>query len=208
VKSYMQMILRGVSYLHDTQWLLHRDLKPSNVLIADDGVVKLADFGFARNFGSPNASLTPLVVTRWYRCPELLFNATQYTGAIDIWSVGCIFAELMLRTPLFPAETDIEQLRLIFRLRGTPTEETWPGHTSLPTYIPFKPSQPKEMKQIFVAAGADALDLLDRCLALDPAKRCTAQEALDHDYFSALPVPTHPQELPRPERVSYFYLSS
>jgi cyclin-dependent kinase 7 len=198
------MVFRGLVYLHDEQWLLHRDLKPSNVLISSAGVVKLADFGFARNFGSPNVRMTPEVVTRWYRCPELLYSATQYTGAVDIWSAGCIFAELMLRAPLFPAESDMEQLQRIFAVRGTPSEESWPGVSALDAYVPFEPATGVPLAHIFRAASAEALNLLELCLALPPAGRCTAAEALRHAYFSSGVAPTPPNDLPRPERVRCF----
>lgn len=105
--------------------LINEDLKPSNLLLAQNGVLKLADFGLARTFGD-FVPMTPTVVTRWYRAPELLFGAQYYGGGVDIWAVGCIFAELMLRVPYFSSESDLEQLRIIFQARGTPTEYDWP----------------------------------------------------------------------------------
>jgi cyclin-dependent kinase 7 len=95
IKSYMQMLLRGVAHIH-SHWILHRDLKPENLLIGENGAIKLADFGLARIYGSPNRNMTSEVCTIWYRPPELLFGAREYSGAVDIWGVGCIFAELML----------------------------------------------------------------------------------------------------------------
>lgn len=105
------------------------------MLLGKDGVLKIADFGLARMFGDPTVTMTSQVVTRWYRSPELLLGAKNYGGAVDIWSCGCIFAELMLRTPYFAAETDIGQLNVILRARGTPTEKDWPGMKSLPDYF-------------------------------------------------------------------------
>ena len=103
-----------------------RDLKPNNLLIASDGQLKLADFGLARDFADPGHKMTCQVITRWYRPPELLFGCRYYGASVDMWSIGCIFAELMLRTPYLPGESDMDQLRTIFRALGTPTEEEWP----------------------------------------------------------------------------------
>jgi len=196
IKSYMKMLLQGVEALHNA-WVLHRDLKPNNLLIGSDGVLKLADFGFARMFGSPNPRYTHQIVTRWYRAPELLFGAKSYGTAIDIWAVGCIFAELMLRTPYFAGDSDIDQLSKIFAALGTPTEEIWPGMTSLPDYIPYNYCPPTPFKQLFTAATDDAIDLLSAMLRYSPSSRLTATEALKHPYFINYPPPTIPSELPR-----------
>ena len=136
IKSYMAMTLQAVAYCHEC-WVLHRDLKPNNLLIAPDGALKLADFGLARVFGSPNRKWTHQVFARWYRAPELLLGSKTYGPGVDMWAVGCIFAELMLRKPYLPGNSDIDQLGKIYAALGTPTEETWPGHTTLPDYIEF-----------------------------------------------------------------------
>lgn len=115
-------------------FVLHRDLKPNNLLVAPDGQIKLADFGLARAMALPQEEMTPLVVTRWYRAPELCLGARYYTGAIDVWSVGAIFAELMLRTPYLPGMDDADQLVLTFKALGTPSEQAWPGITQLAGY--------------------------------------------------------------------------
>lgn len=142
IKAYMHMLLNGIAHCHE-RYILHRDLKPENILIgSEDGELKIADFGLGKGFSSPNSNLTDLVVTLWYRAPELIFGARQYGGAIDIWSLGCIFAELMLRVPIWQGKTEMDQLRLIFGTLGTPNEVSWPGVTSLPFYVEFK-SQPK-----------------------------------------------------------------
>lgn len=101
-------------------------MKPNNLLIAADGELKLADFGLARTYGEPTGNMSPQVVTRWYRAPELLFGARDYSYGVDMWAVGCIFAELMLRVPYMAGETDIEQLQTIFRALGSPTDKEWP----------------------------------------------------------------------------------
>jgi len=185
----MLMLLSGVEHCHKN-WVLHRDLKPNNLLISPEGVLKLADFGLARLFGSPNRRFTHQVVTRWYRAPELLFGAQAYSSAIDMWACGCIFAELMLRKPYLPGESDIDQLGKIFAALGTPTEEIWPGLTSLPDYVPFNPCPATPFKQLFTAAGDDALDLLASMMRFNPASRISASDALAHPYFSNSPFPT------------------
>ena len=101
-------------------------MKPNNFLLTHDGVLKIADFGLARDWGDAGRSMTSQVVTRWYRSPELLFGAKEYTYAVDIWAVGCIFAELMLRTPYVAGDSDLDQLTKIFHALGTPTETDWP----------------------------------------------------------------------------------
>lgn len=124
IKSWMWMLLSGIDYCHERD-IIHRDLKPGNLLIdGSTGELKLADFGLARDFSFPSGAMTPRVVTRWYRAPELLLGARMYTGAVDIWAVGCIFAELMLRIPFMAGESDLNQLSVIFKALGTP--EDWP----------------------------------------------------------------------------------
>jgi len=150
----------------------------------------------SRQFGSPNPRFTHQVVTRWYRAPELLYGAKAYGPGVDIWSIGCIFAELMLRNPYFPGDSDIDQLSKIFHALGTPTEDSWPGMSSLPDFVPFNPSLPTPFKQLFSAASDDAIDLLSQMLKFDPNSRCTATLALQHPYFTNDPSPTLPSHLP------------
>lgn len=195
IKCCMKMIVLGLKACHDA-YALHRDLKPSNILIGADGELKLADFGLARIHGSPNPRLSPQVITRWYRPPELLYSASQYGAGVDIWSVGCIFAELMLRMPYMPGDSDIDQLEKIYHARGTPTDETWPDRHSLPSYIEFSACEPPDHKQLFTASSTGALKLLDRMLMLDPMRRPTAAEILEDPYFTAeQPPPCTAQEI-------------
>jgi cyclin-dependent kinase 7 len=137
------------------------------------------------------------VVTRYYRAPELIYGADEYGAAVDMWAIGCIFAELMLRIPFFPGESDIDQLGKVFHALGTPTEETWPGMTALKAYVAYKPCEPTPLKQIFTGASPDALDLLQQFLYFDPNKRISAEEAMKHVYFTNAPSPTLPEDLPK-----------
>ncbi|RKP24823.1 kinase-like domain-containing protein, partial [Syncephalis pseudoplumigaleata] len=123
IKSWMLMTLRGIEHCH-RNWIVHRDMKPNNLLLSSSGQLKIADFGLARDYADLNAAgrMTSQVVTLWYRAPELLFGARDYASAVDMWSVGCIFAELMLRTPYLPGDSEMQQLDLIFKALGTPTE--------------------------------------------------------------------------------------
>ena len=154
IKSYVLQTLLGLEYLH-ANWILHRDLKPNNLLMNQDGVLKIADFGLAKFYGSPNRQYTHIVVTRWYRAPELLFGARNYGTGVDVWAVGCILAELLLRIPFVAGDTDLDQLAKIFQALGTPTEENWPGHSKLPDFVQFKTYPPTLLSDIFTAAGDD-----------------------------------------------------
>lgn len=129
-----------------------QDLKPNNLLVDKSGIVKLADFGLAKSFGSPNRIYTHQVVTRWYRAPELLFGARKYGVGVDLWAIGCILAELLLRKALLPGETDLDQLSKIFQVMGTPDEQTWPVRKSLPSLVSIDTSQP------------EAVNLVTKCL--------------------------------------------
>ncbi|KAF6123561.1 cyclin dependent kinase 20 [Phyllostomus discolor] len=134
VKSYLQMLLKGVSFCHANN-IVHRDLKPANLLISSSGQLKIADFGLARVFSPDGSRLyTHQVATRWYRAPELLYGARQYDQGVDLWAVGCILGELLNGSPLFPGENDIEQLCCVLRILGTPSPQLWPEITELPDY--------------------------------------------------------------------------
>ncbi|GFV14848.1 hypothetical protein TNCV_4219421 [Trichonephila clavipes] len=203
IKAYTIMTLQGLEHLHSL-WILHRDLKPNNLLINAEGVLKIGDFGLAKNYGSPNKVYSHQVVTRWYRAPELIFGATIYATGIDIWAVGCILAELLLRVPFLPGKTDLDQLSQIFKVLGAPDEEDWPHVSTLPHYVAFKPSPPIPFHDIFTAAGDDLIDVLSRMLALNPLKRCTCKEALKMPYFSNYPAPTPCSQLPMPSGNNFF----
>jgi len=201
IKSYILQTLLGLEYLH-MNWILHRDLKPNNLLVDSKGCLKLGDFGLAKYFGSPNRQYTHMVVTRWYRAPELLFGSKSYGVGVDIWAVGCILAELLLRVPFLAGETDLDQLGKIFLALGTPNEETWPGLSSLPDYIRFKEHPGTPLRDIFTAAGDDLLDLLANLVRLCPLQRYDSTSALKSSYFSNKPPPSSGDSLPLPANIA------
>lgn len=193
VKTLLLQLASGVAYLHEN-WILHRDLKTSNLLLNNRGQLKIADFGMARYVGDPPPKLTQLVVTLWYRAPELLLGATQYGAAVDMWSVGCIFGELLAREPLLQGRNEVDELAKIFELCGIPTEESWPSFRRLPNAralrLPGKGAATGSLIRakfpLLTSAGAA---LLNSLLALDPDKRPTAREMLAHEYFRQDPKP-------------------
>lgn len=194
VKTLLLQLASGVAYLHD-RWVLHRDLKTSNLLLNNRGQLKIADFGMARYVGDPAPpKLTQLVVTLWYRAPELLLGASAYGEAVDMWSVGCIFGELLTREPLLQGRNEVDELTKIFELCGIPTEDTWPGFRRLPNARSLRlPSSRTTAGSVIRAkfpllttAGAS---LLNDLLSLDPAKRPSAREMLGHEYFRQDPKP-------------------
>ncbi|KAK4138201.1 kinase-like protein [Trichocladium antarcticum] len=195
VKTLLQQLASGVAYLHDN-WILHRDLKTSNLLLNNRGQLKIADFGMARYVGDPPpAKLTQLVVTLWYRAPELLLGAARYTAAIDVWSVGCIFGELLTREPLLQGRHEVDELARIFALCGIPTDDTWPAFRRLPNArglrLPGKTAAASgaTIRTRFPLLTAAGVALLSGLLALDPDRRPTAREMLAHEYFRQDPKP-------------------
>lgn len=204
VKCLMLQLLEGVKYLHDN-WVLHRDLKTSNLLLNNRGELKICDFGLARQYGSPLKPYTHLVVTLWYRAPELLLGAKQYSTAIDMWSLGCIMAELLSKEPLFNGKTEFDQLDKIFRILGTPNETIWPGFSKLPgVKVNFVKHQYNLLRKKFPATsftGSPVLsdsgfDLLNKLLTYDPEKRITAEDALNHEWFHEVPLPKSKEFMP------------
>ena len=187
VKSFLHQILSGVGCCH-TYRILHRDLKPHNLLITSDGKqVKLADFGLARLSAIPNGPYTSEVVTLWYRAPELLLGANRYNTSVDVWSIGCIFAEMATGMPLFPGRSDIDQLFKIFQRRGTPTAEQWPQVLRLPHYNSEFPQWRERPITDHVPMSAlhtqNAADLLNKLLMYDPDRRIACKTSLQHPYF-------------------------
>lgn len=186
LKSYLYQILEALLFCHKRR-VIHRDLKPQNLLIDSKGVIKLADFGLARAFIIPVRAYTHEVVTLWYRAPEVLLGCQRYATPVDMWSVGCIFAEMATKKPLFHGDSEIDQLFRIFRTMGTPTEETWPGVTSLKAYKNNFPSWKRNVCRALIPQLDDTgLDLLEKMLIYDPHKRLNAKTAVLHAYFDDL----------------------
>ncbi|KAL4927690.1 kinase-like domain-containing protein [Aspergillus undulatus] len=199
-KTLLLQFISGLDFLHN-QWIMHRDLKTSNLLINNRGELKIADFGMARYYGDPPPKLTQLVVTLWYRSPELLLGAESYGPEIDMWSVGCIFGELLLKEPLLQGKNEVEQVSKIFALTGPPTQQTWPGFRSLPNAkslrLPPLSSQPSSTllpRSKFPFLTNAGINLLSSLLSLNPSSRPTAAECLSHAYFREDPRPK-PKEM-------------
>ena len=212
LKSILQQILRGVAYMH-TNWYLHRDLKSSNILVHRSGRVAICDLGLTRKYSEPQTyNLTQLVCTLWYRCPELLFGECKYGPPVDNWSIGCIFGELLLEgTPILQGQGELDQIDQIFTLCGMPTEESWPNFTNLPNSKIFRWNKPEKqtkaaksktlqarfqintpihVRQTFL--DGNGYNLLSQLLTLNPATRITAQDALNHPYFTQGVTPILP----------------
>ncbi|KAK4767014.1 hypothetical protein SAY86_014765 [Trapa natans] len=191
IKCLMLQLLGGVKYLPDN-WVLHLDLKTSNLLINNAGELKISDLGLSRYYGSPLKPYTPLVVTMRYRAPELLLGTKEYSTAIDMWSVGCIMAELLANEPLFKGSNQVNQLDNIFRTLGTPNEKTWPEFPNLPgskaNFVKQRYNLPQKKFPATSFTGSTVLsesgfDLLNRLLTYDPEERITSGEALNHRWF-------------------------
>ena len=212
IKCLMKQLIQAIEYLHSRS-IIHRDLKTSNILYSNKGILKVCDFGLARKYVGEKP-YTPTVVTLWYRAPEILLGNDKYTPAIDMWSVGCIFAELILKEPFLMGQKEGEQIDLIFRTLGTPTNSSWPGwrELKLAKNLPFKNYIGKKLREKFTNALGECpltdngLDLLEKMLLYDPAKRMTASDALKHPWFKESPpcqeldlMPTFPpmNEIPR-----------
>ncbi|KAL5597585.1 hypothetical protein FOVSG1_002716 [Fusarium oxysporum f. sp. vasinfectum] len=192
IKSFMYQLLKGIDFCHQNR-VLHRDLKPQNLLINSKGVLKLGDFGLARAFGIPVNTFSNEVVTLWYRAPDVLLGSRTYNTSIDIWSAGCIMAEMFTGRPLFPGTTNEDQIIRIFRIMGTPTERTWPGITQFPEYKPtFHMYATQDLRNILPAIDPNGIDLLQRMLQLRPELRISAHDALQHVWFNDLMM--HPQQ--------------
>mmetsp|Transcript_18652 Transcript_18652/g.70563 ORF Transcript_18652/g.70563 Transcript_18652/m.70563 type:complete len:489 (-) Transcript_18652:2159-3625(-) len=203
IKYFLYQILCGLRYIHSAK-VLHRDLKPSNILLNSNCDLKLCDFGLSRTVAVATEDdnlLTEYVVTRWYRAPEIMLSVQEYTKAIDVWSVGCIFAEMNKRKPLFPGQDYIEQLKLIAKFTGTPSRDQL-GFVKNPRAKRFMeslpPNLPINLRQKFPDMTDEALDLLDKMLRLDPSDRISVEDALRHRYLSSLHDPNLEPEADEP----------
>ncbi|OMP00358.1 hypothetical protein COLO4_12757 [Corchorus olitorius] len=198
-RYFLYQILRGLKYVHSAH-VLHRDLKPSNLLLNSNCDLKIGDFGLARTT-SETDFMTEYVVTRWYRAPELLLNCSEYTAAIDIWSVGCILGEIMTRQPLFPGKDYVHQLRLITELIGSPDDSSlgFLRSDNARRYVRQLPQYPRQnFAARFPNMSPGAVDLLEKMLIFDPHRRITVDEALCHPYLAPLHDINEEPVCPRP----------
>ncbi|GAV62727.1 Pkinase domain-containing protein [Cephalotus follicularis] len=198
VKCYIKQLLSGLEHCHN-QGVLHRDIKGSNLLIDNEGILKIADFGLA-TFYDPERKqpMTSRVVTLWYRPLELLLGSTYYGVGVDLWSAGCILAELLAGKPIMPGRTEVEQLHKIFKLCGSPSEEYW-KKSKLPNATLFKPQQPYNrcIAETFKDFPASSLPLIETLLSIEPVERGTATTALNSEFFTTEPYPCEPSSLPK-----------
>jgi cyclin-dependent kinase 7 len=187
IKSIMFQLLEGLNCLHKN-WILHRDIKPGNLLFDEEGTLKIADFGSSRYYGTPDREMTAHITTRFYRPPEMLYGSKYYSAGVDIWSAGCIFAELILRRPVFPGESEIGQLSKIFALRGSPNEKTWPELLEMQNYLQFESIEKTPFTKIMPHFSEEGLDLLEKMLDINPNFRISTQDALEHAFFKSEPT--------------------
>ncbi|CAK9871795.1 unnamed protein product [Sphagnum jensenii] len=186
IKSFMYQLCKGVAHCH-SHGVMHRDLKPQNLLVdREKGLLKIADLGLGRAFTVPLKSYTHEIVTLWYRAPEVLLGASHYSTPVDIWSVGCIFAELSRKSPLFPGDSELQQLLHIFRLLGIPTEEVWPGVSTLRDWHDYPHWQPQNISRVVPDLDPQGVNLLSSMLQINPAKHISAKAALQHAFFDDL----------------------
>ncbi|CAD8115877.1 unnamed protein product [Paramecium sonneborni] len=183
IKSIIYQVANGLSYMHKHGYF-HRDLKPENLLMTEDGVVKIIDFGLAREIRS-RPPYTDYVATRWYRAPEILLKQINYNSPVDIFALGCIMAELFLNKPLFSGNTELEQFNKILSTLGTFTANDWPEGCRLVSQLGLGLAQyqPLQLQHLIPNASVEALNLLSQMIKWDPNKRITAQQMLTHPFF-------------------------
>jgi len=200
VKNLMIQLFCGLKYIHDLG-IVHRDIKMSNLLLnLKDGRLKIADFGSNKKV---SADMTPYQVTMWYRAPEILLGSKNYDTQVDLWSAGCVFAELLTGKTLFDGHSELEQIDKIFNLLGSPTGLNWPSFDLLPLSRTLRvPSSPSKLKQTFKSLSEAALDLLSKLLHYEAKFRLVPKEALNHAYFKQTPLADPVGSIPNIEQVS------
>ncbi|KAJ2495455.1 serine/threonine protein kinase, CMGC, CDC2/CDK sub, partial [Coemansia sp. RSA 2052] len=206
IKLYLRQLLEGTAYLHASR-VMHRDMKASNLLIDNEGRLYIADFGLARSFNPDDKKdMTKCVVTRWYRPPELLLGERKYSTAIDMWGIGCIFAEMLVGKPVFQGSTDLNQIEQVMRICGSPHDSLWPGWRDMPDckQVDEFANYPRRVREEFARFGDDAADLLDQLLQLDPRRRPDAVAALNHRLFFTSPFPARFEDMPKFEHSHEF----
>ncbi|GMH31516.1 hypothetical protein Nepgr_033359 [Nepenthes gracilis] len=198
VKCYMKQLFSGLEHCHNNG-VLHRDIKGSNLLIDNEGILKIADFGLATFYDPDHKKpMTSRVVTLWYRPPELLLGATCYGVGVDLWSAGCILAELLSGKPILPGRTEVEQLHKIFKLCGSPSEAYWKKY-KLPNATLFKPQQPYKrcIAEVLKELPASSFPLVETLMSIDPEERGTSTAALNSEFFNTEPYACEPSSLPK-----------
>lgn len=194
-KSLVKQLLQAIKVLHH-HWILHRDLKTTNLLLTEDGILKVADFGMSRRLGSPSLGrITPDVITLWYRAPELFLGQENYSWPVDMWSVGCVMAEILTSRPLFAGQGEIQTLHNIFKIMGFPTPLVWPDFKSLPNSKLVNSrgmSSLNTLDRELPMLSPAGMDLISRMLAYDPSRRIRPSEALNHIWFVESPLPCNP----------------
>lgn len=196
VQAFMYQLFKGTAHIH-RHGVMHRDLKPQNLLVDKvNNLLKIADLGLGRAFTVPVKSYTHEIVTLWYRAPEVLLGATHYSTPVDVWSVGCIFAEMANGRPLFAGTSESDELDRIFRALGTPTPEIFPSITELPEYKPDYPIYPTPDTVASMVPGLepDGIVLLEAMIRYDPGQRVSASDAMRHVFFADLTVAMEQQQ--------------
>ncbi|CAD7944316.1 unnamed protein product [Amoebophrya sp. A120] len=189
-RSFVQQMLKGICFCHERR-IIHRDLKPQNLLVTHNNQLKLADFGLARTYSVPMPKYTHEVVTVWYRSPEILLGQELYALPVDLWSVGCIFAEMGCGQPLFAGDSEIDTIFKIFQKLGTPSEEEWATMYELPnmksTFPKWKKKPWPQIRDLGTTLGMQACDLIEDIMKYDPMQRLSAKQCLRHPYFNSIP---------------------
>lgn len=197
-KGFVLQLFRGLAHMHSLG-MIHRDIKPQNLLVTRQGILKICDLGLCRLLTEhsnqqgydDSHAWTLQVGTHYYRSPELLYGDRNYGYAIDIWAAGCVMAEILTGSPLFPGTGDVELLAMISDLLGDASEKNWPGISQLSDFgkICFKEKPSKDFHEIFPSVSEEAIDLLEKIIVYDPAKRISAADALKHPWFRTEPAP-------------------